>query len=260
MWVFIFLGAGVPLLAATVVRVLLHRGLRERVASGPPATLYEAAHLHGGRQYVAELALTALHLAGLLSVGADGRAHRGPGRPEPAAADAAIDPVQTAALGFLDGEDDGDDPPHLAALRTLTADSPAALAVETALGPVRERRRRRQRQAEWADTAQAALARTAGLATLAACVTDSARGGGLGLRPLLAFTALGVVTGLLSLLCGPPREPSAPTGVPPCLVPGVPLPAEAAATLTRVARAGVSRHDGSAPLAAHLDPGLTTQG
>ncbi|MFE9631213.1 hypothetical protein [Streptomyces sp. NPDC006463] len=66
------------------------------------------------------------------------------------------------------------------------------------------------RRAECADRIQAALARAAGLAALAACVTDSARGEGVGLHPFLAFTALGVVTGLLSLLCGPPRPPREP--------------------------------------------------
>ncbi|WP_328927987.1 hypothetical protein OG429_27930 [Streptomyces sp. NBC_00190] len=71
-----------------------------------------------------------------------------------------------------------------------------------------------RRRSEWADRAQAVLARAAGLAALAACVTDSARGEGVGLHPFLAFAALGAVTGLLSLLCGPPgppREPEEPT-------------------------------------------------
>ncbi|MER5730335.1 TIGR04222 domain-containing membrane protein [Streptomyces sp. NPDC002138] len=266
MWVFIFAGAGAPLLGVSLARVRLYRGLYprdrpDRRADGAPLGLYEAAYLERGRRGVAELALCALYLGGRLTVDDDGRIAvvRGAGGPEDP------DPVQAAVLV----PPAGTPPPHAREVAARVADGTAVADVERRLVErglaVDPRRRGRTESAELGQTVCLLVAM---LATVAACITESATGQGTGLRPFLAFAALGVVTGLVTLLAGPviphrhataagqrrARDAAADGRWAPPLPPG-------ALTGTRHALTGVAR-DGPgsaaapalAPLAAHLRP------
>ncbi|MFD9337329.1 TIGR04222 domain-containing membrane protein [Streptomyces sp. NPDC060028] len=268
MWVFIFAGAGAPLLGVSLARVWLYRRLypRDRPhrpdqrADSGPLGLYEAAYLDRGRRGIAEVALCALYLGGRLRVGDadDGRvtAVRGCNAP---------DPVQAAALALLTST------PHPRAqeFEARVADCPAAVEVErTLVGRGLAVDPRRRGRTENAELGQTACLLVAVLATVGACVADSATGQGAGLRPFLAFTVLGVVTGLVSLLAGPVlphrhataagrrrgREAAADGTWAPPLPPGTPAGARCA--LTAVARNGLdsAAAHGLAPLAARLRP------
>ncbi|MFI5619934.1 TIGR04222 domain-containing membrane protein [Streptomyces sp. NPDC051567] len=256
----------VPLLGLASAHVPLHRRLyprdRPERADRAPLTLYEAAYLHRGRPGVAEVALTALHLAGRLP--AEDEDRPSPGR-SPAGAAPPDDPLQAAALGLLATTA----LPHLDGLRILLAHSPAVTAVEDALVgrglAVDPRLRRRVRRVELARVLSLVAV---GPMTVAACWADTLGGQGNGSRPLVAFLTLVLVTVVLSRFSGPARpevhatetgrrrgrETSVDETWAPWLAPGVPIPAAASDTLVRVAREGVSRHDGSAPLAARLSP------
>lgn len=258
MWLFIFLGLAVPLTALSCARVLRHRKLcpRDRPGSADrgPLTLYEAAYLHRGRPGVAEVALTGLHLAGLLSVGDDGRPS-----PIPAEPGTPTDPVQSAALEILTTAK----PLHLDELRGLVGDCPAATEVEEALvGRGLAIDPRLRKRAERTGLALVLTAATIGPVTVVACFADSLSGQGNGARPLGAFLVLALVTVVISRFAEPipagahatpvgrrrGRETSVDETWAPRLAPGVAAPA----ALVRVAREGLSRHDSSAPLAAHL--------
>ncbi|MEV6952971.1 TIGR04222 domain-containing membrane protein [Streptomyces sp. NPDC051183] len=275
MWVFIFTGAGVPLLGVSLARVWLYRRLYPQDRTGRtdrsghpdsgPIGLYEAAYLERGRRGVAEVALCALHLGGSLTVAADGRVTAVRAAPEPNGDGPGRDPVQAAALALLGGEA----PPHAATFRTGVGDCPAAVEVERSLvGRGLAVDPRRRERAENAELAQAVCVLVAVLATVAACIVDSATGQGTGLRPFLAFTVLGTVTGLVSLFAGTvrsdrhataaglrrSREAAADETWAPPLPSGVPAAARAA--LTAVARNGPGSGGvhGLAPLTAHLRP------
>ncbi|WP_405700636.1 TIGR04222 domain-containing membrane protein [Streptomyces sp. NBC_00069] len=249
MWVYIFLGSAVPLLGATFARIPLQRGLDpEGRADTGALGLYEAAYLAGGRQRVAEVALTALHLAGMLPVGADGRVGAGV-REEPAPAD----PVQADALRRAAGSP----APRVDRLGKLVAASPATAAVGKGLAArglaVDPGRRERAARTQ---VVQQVLVALAVLATVAACAVESATGEGDGLGPFLAFAALGAVTGLTGLFAGPvpdhatatgrrrSREVSADETRPPHIpwpVPDAPVPVEVRSALVEVVRHGISR-------------------
>ncbi|KJY47556.1 hypothetical protein VR46_02855 [Streptomyces sp. NRRL S-444] len=231
MWVYIFLGSAPPLLGVTLTRILLQRGPDPADRADTEVLgLYEAAYLDGGRQRVAEVALTTLHLAGMLPVGADGRPGAGVRRNPPPA-----DPVQAEALRRAAGSP----APHVG----LAA---RGLAVDPG---------RRERAAR-AQLVQQVLLALAVLATVAACAVDSAAGEGNGLGPFLAFAALGTVTGLGTLVAGPVPDHATAAGRRrhdevsadgawspriPWPLPGAPVPAEARSMLVEVARHGLSR-------------------
>ncbi|WP_328620155.1 TIGR04222 domain-containing membrane protein [Streptomyces sp. NBC_00354] len=249
MWVYIFLGSAVPLLTVTLARIPLQRGLDpEGRADTGALGLHEAAYLDGGPQRVAEVALTALHLAGMLPVNADGRVGAGVREQPPPA-----DPVQVDALRRAAGSPAS----RVDRLGELVAASPATAAVGTdlaarglAVAPgSRERATRTQ-------AAQQVLLALAVPATVAACAVDSATGKGNGLGPFLAFAALGAVTGLATLFAGPvPGHATAAgrrrslevfadgTWSPriPWPVAGTPVPAGARSALIEVVRHGISR-------------------
>ncbi|WP_327361483.1 TIGR04222 domain-containing membrane protein [Streptomyces sp. NBC_01296] len=250
MWVYIFLGSAVPLLGATFARIPLQRGLDpEGRADTGALGLYEAAYLAGGRQRVAEVALTALHLAGMLPVGADGRVGAGV-REEPAPAD----PVQADALRRAGGSP----APRVDRLGKLVAASPATAAVGKGLAArglaVDPGRRERAARTQ---VVQQVLVALAVPATVAACAVESATGEGDGLGPFLAFAALGAVTGLTGLFAGPVPDHATATGrrrsrevsadetrPPPHIpwpVPDAPVPAEVRSALVEVVRHGISR-------------------
>lgn len=264
-WVYVFTGVAVPLLGVSAARILLYRRFSprdrpERAAAGP-LTLYEAAYLNGGRAHVAEVALTALFAARRLSVDDHGLG-RATAEADQAPPD---DPVQTAALGYLDGSG----PLHARELRDRTAGSPATLRIEKALvdrGLAIDPRR-------WAweentELAQAVLVAAAVLAAVAACVADSATGQGSGLRPFLAFLGLGAVTGIVSLFTPPAHRPAYATAAgerrraevaadatwAPAPSPGTPIPADARRALVAVSRNGIGPFLGLGNLATALAP------